>query len=332
MFLLSLEIKYPIMKNWPEEATTDLQTIKEWWTRYPDANIGMVTGERSGGVVVVDLDEHPEEGKYGLEIWRDFQQKNGYFPQTLESQTGSGGRHIFFRIDHNAKRMQHLYNSSVDFQADGALIVLPPSIHPNGYPYFWDDLEPDEIDIATFPPKLWDFIQEGAQKEVVPSSDGQLTGTIYEGCRVNTLFRLAMKLKSMGLSEDSIKSTLRRENEIRCIPPLTERELEKEVFPSLRRYEDGNSYFKSFQIPEIISGRQRESILYRAICSMRSKGWSREAIRKAVLAENEVKCVPPLTLEQLEKAVFPALDRFKAGGGLIERRRQIVRIEDISQI
>lgn len=326
--------KYPIIDNWPEKATSDLDTIRYWWSKYPDANIGLVTGPKSEGIVVVDLDEHPEQGKYGLEIWEDYQREHGRFPETLEAQTGGGGRHIFYRCACNIVRSQHLYNSSVDFQSDGALIVLPPSIHPNGRQYFWDEFEPDEIEIATIPQSLFPFLREGrpdAMSDSAGTQERPENDLIYEGCRVNTMFKLTAKLKGLGLSDEAIKDAVRQENTSRCVPPLTERELEKEVFPSISRYEDNTSYYKSFQIPDTLFGRQRNSILYRAVCSMKSKGWSDEAIRNAVVTENALKCSPPLTPEQLEKTVFPALTKFK-GGGMIERRRQVIRLSEISQI
>ena len=39
--------KHPRIGNWPEEAATDPETITKWWTRWPQANIGIVTGSKS---------------------------------------------------------------------------------------------------------------------------------------------------------------------------------------------------------------------------------------------------------------------------------------------
>lgn len=47
----------------------------------------------------------------------------------------------------------------------------------------------------------------------------------------------------------------------------------------------------------------------RLIGSLKAKGLDNEAIRAAVSAENEKKCVPPLTDQELDKTVFPALKR-----------------------
>src|ERR1700674_4232243 len=37
------------------DATTDVETIKGWWQKCPDANIGIATGPKSG-IAVVDVD------------------------------------------------------------------------------------------------------------------------------------------------------------------------------------------------------------------------------------------------------------------------------------
>lgn len=40
--------KVPHIKDWPNKATTDAKEIRKWWKRWPDAQVGIVTGERSG--------------------------------------------------------------------------------------------------------------------------------------------------------------------------------------------------------------------------------------------------------------------------------------------
>ena len=47
--------KEPLTKRGHIDATTDPRKIYMWWNRYPGANIGIPTGERSG-ILVVDHD------------------------------------------------------------------------------------------------------------------------------------------------------------------------------------------------------------------------------------------------------------------------------------
>ena len=40
--------KHPMTKNGVKDATTDLDQIRKWWQRWPNANIGVATGSASG--------------------------------------------------------------------------------------------------------------------------------------------------------------------------------------------------------------------------------------------------------------------------------------------
>jgi Bifunctional DNA primase/polymerase, N-terminal len=48
------EAKTPLTR-WKEAASTDPATIRFWWSRWPDALVGLVTGKRNG-IAVADLD------------------------------------------------------------------------------------------------------------------------------------------------------------------------------------------------------------------------------------------------------------------------------------
>jgi putative DNA primase/helicase len=51
------------------DATTDRQLIRRWWSRWANANIGIVTGKISGIVVLdVDLDKGGNKSLDGLEV------------------------------------------------------------------------------------------------------------------------------------------------------------------------------------------------------------------------------------------------------------------------
>ena len=153
--------KRPPMKAWQEEASLDPDVIRSWWNRWPDSGVGVVTGKKSGGLAVIDLDEHPEDGRHGVELLENWQQENGQLPETWTAITGSGGRHLFFRIQEDLKRQQHLFDKQVDFQADGALIILPPTVHPKtGKPYKWAKA-PDQLPLAAYEGRPAEFIDEG---------------------------------------------------------------------------------------------------------------------------------------------------------------------------
>ena len=70
-------------------ATTDAETIRAWWTRFPNANIGTPTD----WCVVLDVDVR----KGGDESLAALEKANWPgLPETPEVLTGGGGRHYFF--------------------------------------------------------------------------------------------------------------------------------------------------------------------------------------------------------------------------------------------
>lgn len=69
------------------DATTDQDQIRRWWRRWPDANIGVPTGERSE-LLALDVD-HPA----GLDA---LEAEHGKLPDTRIHSTGSGGMHYLF--------------------------------------------------------------------------------------------------------------------------------------------------------------------------------------------------------------------------------------------
>lgn len=233
--------KQPPMKAWQKEATQDPEKIRQWWSRWPDSGVGVVTGEKSRGLAVIDLDEHPEDGRRGVELLQTWEKENGRLPETWTATTGSGGRHLFYKLQGSMKRQQHLYDNQVDFQTDGALVILPPTIHAKtGRPYKWD-IAPDQRPLAVYDDQAAAFIDEGYLE-----ARGSVSGPRFEaqkevtaGGRTNYLFRMLSSLQAKGLTDAAIRAAVSAENDSVCVPPLSDQELEREVFPALQRFEKG---------------------------------------------------------------------------------------------
>ena len=71
--------KQPPMKAWQKEATQDPEKIREWWDRWPEAGVGVVTGEKSGGLAVIDLDEHLRTAGAASSCWKPGRGKTEIF-------------------------------------------------------------------------------------------------------------------------------------------------------------------------------------------------------------------------------------------------------------
>jgi hypothetical protein len=86
--------KRPAMRSWPTLATSDRDTILEWWDAngdFPHCNVGVATG-RESGVWVLDVD--PE----GFESLRRLLAEHGEteLPRTFTVRTPRGGAHLYF--------------------------------------------------------------------------------------------------------------------------------------------------------------------------------------------------------------------------------------------
>jgi hypothetical protein len=127
------------------DGTTDAAQIVSWWRRWPNANIGLVLGARSGGLLALDVD--PRNGGDRWNLLDEF----GPFPETVEALTGGGGFHILFR---GSVRCGELV-AGVDVKGEGGYIVLPPSVHPSGQDYRWEaSSRPDVVAVADPPGRL----------------------------------------------------------------------------------------------------------------------------------------------------------------------------------
>ncbi len=111
----------------------DEGVIRSWWQRWPGANVAVVTGSVSG-VVVIDVDPRNggEETLFGLQVDHED------LPPTLESETGGGGRHLWYAAPENAISSGEL-GPGVELKAERGIIVTPPSRHASGQTYRWLD-------------------------------------------------------------------------------------------------------------------------------------------------------------------------------------------------
>jgi putative DNA primase/helicase len=213
--------KKPLTTNGFKDATKDEATIRRWWNQFPDANIGVATGAKSG-IVVLDVDAAKEGAEDRLQ---QIIAEKGSFNQAVVSRTGGGGYHVFFKHPNGGRKVpnaQALFGFvGIDVRGDGGYVVLPPSQHASGSEYAW---VAGQSPFDNAPGECPEYLhsQRGRGSAAVRL---QMDGTIPEGERNATLTRVAGLVRTLGLGEEEILTVLRSQNATRCNPPLSEEEL-----------------------------------------------------------------------------------------------------------
>lgn len=224
-FPLKPRDKTPFVK-WADVATCDTQMLNGWFDNYPDANIGIACGKRSG-IVVLDVDAD----RGGYESLTALISVHGRLPETPVSKTGSGGEHIFFKhpgveIRNSAGKL----GQGLDIRGDGGYVVAPPSIHPNGNVYEWV-VRPSQIELADMPEWMIELLKEPEKPQIKPLQSAE----IVEGGRNDYLTKMAGAMRRKGFSEDAIFSALSIDNREKCRPPLSDGEV-LQIAKSVMRY------------------------------------------------------------------------------------------------
>lgn len=191
--------KHPRTRNGLKEATTNIQVITKWWTRWPDANIAVATGEASG---VVALDVDPRHG--GDESLRRLIAKHKPLPDTVESITGGGGQHILFKYPGLQIKNRANIVPGVDIRGDGGYIAVAPSLHACGKRYEWElSSRPLEVPLSDIPEWLLQMIVEPVQDKPTKKPDNywvKILQGVGEGERNMSAASLAGYLLRHGIA------------------------------------------------------------------------------------------------------------------------------------
>jgi len=191
--------KKPLI-NWKEFQTRRAteEELDQWWSKWPDANIGIVTG-RISNLAVVDIEEGGSVD--GL-------------PPTLMAKTGGGGWHFYYKYEDGIENKAR-FRELADIRGEGGYVVAPPSLHASGKNYEWlDNQEPEP-----FPKNLIPKSKKTDWKKYVNG--------VVDGSRTDTATRVCGKLMRTFKPDEwemTVYPMLQNWNQSNK-PPMTEREL-----------------------------------------------------------------------------------------------------------
>lgn len=176
------------------DATTDADIIRGWWTKCPNANIGLATGKKSG-VSVVDLD-----GITGIESGRRLN-----LLSTICSFTGSG-KQLFYgdqegKVSNSVKKVA----PCVDMRGNGGYVIVPPSIHPNGKRYAWYQMPLCRNRLPSLPAIVLSESSSTLSTSTIRKADSWIAAALEEmkkGHVHNTLISVLGKFRNHNFSEE----------------------------------------------------------------------------------------------------------------------------------
>jgi hypothetical protein len=254
-----------------ERATPDM--IREWWSKFPDANIGIVTGKISG-IAVIDIDE-----KIGFIEIEKYIALDLLTPQ---QRTPRGGLHIICKhplnieLPNNARTIP-----GCDFRGDGGYIVIAPSTNSTGRPYAWlKGREPSKCLLAELPQSYIDAI---TSKKREPRADDAPGDMYTPGRRDEDLFHIANCMVKGGAKQHEVSQTLER-LALSCGYPQSD--IRIKVESAIKRAEKKDRKV-SVEISEYIAGTEgyfTNEEIYRALAlnNADEKATARKALERLV--------------------------------------------------
>ena len=248
--------KKPYIKWEPyQSSAADEKQIRSWWSKWPGANIGLVTGKVSN---IIALDADSQEGHDAV-----FE----FIPETLEFPIAKTprGYHNYFAYQPGL-RSGPSNLKDCDIKTDGGYIIAPPSKNGEGQDYAWlEGLKITDVSPANMPDFLFQTLQnghahhEGAhtraynKERMHSSTQGETNAKHFsgetkqsetfrnkrnigfeEGFRDETLFHIASCLNRGGMDADNVREILCFMG-AHCSPPFPDKEIETKLESVLKR-------------------------------------------------------------------------------------------------
>lgn len=185
--------------------------LKAWFASGKNYGIAIVTGEISG-LAVVDFDDP--------EAYQKAQEQGIVTTPVVKT---AKGYHAYYRYSDGVRNSVKKI-PGVDIRGEGGCIIAPPSKHPSGVEYTWEDgIHIGDIPLADLP-----TIYLSTKPEQAPVKTSNILAGATEGSRNDSLAKFAGLCASQNCSLDEALSSALIWNE-RNQPPLSEDEVKRTV-------------------------------------------------------------------------------------------------------
>ena len=188
-----------------QKRRATVEEIRAWWAKWPMANVGIVTGEISG-LLVIDSDNE--------EAYQKIQELLPDSFITCIAKTPRG-YHLYLVYP----KGQNIGNATgimpgVDVRGEGGYIIAPPSVNAEGKAYSWmQGLSLDEVAPAPTPGALLSALINNNKKYYKEGCNADQTAAdklFTNGRRDNDLFHIAHLLTKGGMPAVEIAQVLEK--------------------------------------------------------------------------------------------------------------------------
>jgi putative DNA primase/helicase len=218
--------KHPRISEWEKNATDNEEQIKKWWNQWPDANVGVQLGQKSG---IIDVEFDDAKGEQTADrLFADCDTPTFFSDRST---------HRIFTWTAKLPRETKIEVDGLDFRLGNnkaAQSVFPTSLRVSGKNYRWaDGLHPLQVSPIELPADVLRLLSQESTEIKKASDDG---GMIPEKTRNTRLTSIAGSYRRNGCDATAIYGALSAVNQGRCQPPLPDAEVQ-EIARSVARYE-----------------------------------------------------------------------------------------------
>lgn len=251
--------KKPVIEDFPNKASRDVDQIKMWWSKNPNYNVGISTSKFNGDgefIVAVDVDNKDE--KHGDQELLKLINEGLVLGKTFEQITPTGGRHLIYKTREPVRNSAGLLANGVDIRGVGGYLVGSGSVI-NGKNYYSFDVEvadaseslvsrckrshdkkPVAIKVDVDQPRAIERAKHYLKNEAPVAIQGD------QGDQ--TTFQVAAHIKDMGLTPQNALDLMTNYWNERCLPPWEDFDLQLKVENAYKYGHD----FAGAKAPEVI--------------------------------------------------------------------------------
>lgn len=263
------DLKAPSIATWEKyhQQQPTKEEIQAWLDKELFKNIGVICGEVSNNLVVIDIDDEKIPKDIGLKL--DKIAETG----SWIVKTGKG-YHIYCKHHSNPGGIKKPLKYKIEYRANRGYIVAPPGIHPNGNRYHFlgidkkEDLPPlQEKDVKSIfghikeqVGKAWNIKSPDVKKQT-PTVDDKEKSRGYPRCveialnkttkpsmRYYTTYGIASSFAMNGIPKEMAMKRIKQFNMEKCTPPHENHIIEQAVNGAYK--EDAKRYGCEFWIDQ----------------------------------------------------------------------------------